>query len=592
MFNYQFITDKNAFNIIKMGELSTVITLLTIIFLLVIIVIRKRRIPFKKNFILLLILLIFCSVIHLIEFTNILNEYMYLLSTFKLLGSILSIVTTIFVIRDTTRDINMPTIEELRNSMFDDMYDVLGALPVGIIISNNSGQIVYTNRYINKLFGYEDGELNMSEVEVLLSQIKRTDHINFRNSFFKNPTEKLMGSGRVLEGITKGGETKYLEIALKPMGIEFKKQGNLIIAISDVTNDHYNKKIIENKNQLINVATFCIPSLLSYLDKDGYYRFVNDAYTKYWAKKADNIINSHYRDLLPPESIEQVEKNIEKATSGNEVNFKMEIIFPTIGKRNLDVFYIPHYNEDKTKVLGIIVLCHDYTELMNAKDELEDKNKQLEEYAFLVSHDLRAPIRHISNFLELLKIEFENQEKLTLKEKKYMQVILENSSKIQQMISGMLKLASINQIQPKIDIMDLDIFFNSFFTENFSKVVLSITSQTKSLIKADKDLLSLIFNNLVQNSIKFSNPNSCVINITISKKIDRIVVVIQDHGVGIPEENYKNIFAAFFKDNSSDGLGLGLNIVKKAMTKMNGTIEILPSDKGACFQLEFDVGKN
>lgn len=585
MYFYSIFSDNPSQSFNALTEFFLLTSIMIISLLLLSILIRKRHIPFKKNMIMILIFILLYSTIHIIEFTQLLISDSYLLLIFKGLCAIFSIVATIIAIKSTTKEYNYPSREEIRISLFNNMYDITDALPIGITVANTRGEIVYTNKYINRLFGYQENELIGQRVEVLLPEHYRKTHIDFRNLFFKNPTEKLMGSGRVLEGITKNGEIKYLEIALKPMDFAFKGDGNLIIAISDVTEDHNNKKIIDKKNQLINVATYGIPSLLSYLDKDGYYKFVNDAYTKYWGRLPEDIIEKHFSSLIPEESLSEVQEHIEKVKNGEEVNYRLKINFPSRGMRTLDVFYIPHFNNDKSEVLGIVALCHDSTELIEATNELEEKNKQLEEYAFLVSHDLRAPVRHISNFLELLKMELEKEKTLTEKETKYIKVILENSTKIQQMISGMLKIASINQVKTKMEFVEISIYLNHFIKEYYPEILYQINSETTYKVAADKDLLSLIFNNLIQNSIKFGKSERCKITIDISLEADKVVILFADNGIGIEKGSYTHIFAAFSKSAESEGLGLGLNIVQKALNKINGTIEIVPSDDGALFKI-------
>lgn len=579
----------NAFK--DLTNLCILIFITLLVIFITFILSRKYKLRLKKGYTLVILIIVFCSLFYLPDFIDFLNTMPILRTIFEFFCVAWATMATIIGLHKTTKQINTTNLEEVKNSIFSNMYDVLGTLPVGIIISNDDGEIVYINKYIKKLFGYEEEELLNKKVEILLPEHMRQNHLNYRKEYFKKPLEKLMGSGRVLEGLTKNGEIKYLEIALKPVRFSFINDGQLIIAISDVTNDYFNKKTIEKKNQLINVATYGIPSLLSYVDSDGYYQFVNDAYTKYWGKSSEDIIKKHYKNLIPEEAIKVVEANFEKALQGEEVNFKIEINFPNMGLRNLDVFYIPHFNKEKNTVIGTIVLSHDTTELLNAKQELEDKNHQLEEYAFLVSHDLRAPVRHISNFLELLKIELNNNKNLSIKENKYIEIILENSKRIQDMISGMLKLASINQIQTQIDAIEINGYLSKFFQNNYPQIKLEMEVSKNIFVNIDTDLISLVFNNLVLNSIKFSQNNICIINVEFEEIQDKLILYFEDNGSGISQKNIDNIFAAFFKSPDSDGLGLGLNIVKRALEKMNGNIEVMLCHTGAKFKITLEKAR-
>ncbi len=351
------------------------------------------------------------------------------------------------------------------------------------------------------------------------------------------------------------------------------------------------KEQIEIQNQIIKTATSSLPSLLSYIDHRGFYQYVNQAYQTYWGIETEEIIGKHFSELIPSESLEGIKQHVANALSGHEVHFQIDINFPLKGHKKLDVNYTQHYDKnDPQHILGIIVAAHDITDFAKTQQQLILTNQQLEEYVFLVSHDLRAPIRHITNFIELLKAEL-TQNKLNEKEEKYMQIISDNTNKIQHMISGMLKIASVSQMKLNLENINLHQYFEDLLSKDIvnNDFQYSLEMQEDLYLYTDKDLLDLIFQNLLENSLKFKGQEKLTILIEAISNGENLVINFCDNGRGVSKSIEKKIFNAFIKSENSSGLGLGLNIVKKSLQKLEANILLQQNknQKGTCFQIEF-----
>ena len=394
-----------------------------------------------------------------------------------------------------------------------------------------------------------------------------------------------MGEGRILTGKTKDGDSLFLEIGLQPITLEHSKQKITIITINDVTKETNAKKQLEVTNKLLDATTDSIPSLLSYIDSSGHYRFVNEAYIKNWNLEKHEIINRHYTELLPRTTAAAVKKKMDAALNGEELNFNITVNFPSTGIRDLEVFYIPDFKGNK--INGVTVLAHDITDINKTLLKLEVSNRQLEEYAFLVSHDLRAPIRHIINFIELLEKNIQNNEDFDTRER-YFDIIKKSSVKAQNMISGILKLASISQIAPKMEQVDLVKLLEHQKSDYQEKANITIHTDKETIIESDIDLLTVIFQNLLENSLKFSNQDNVEINITIRSQENAVNIVYTDNGKGISKGISNTIFKPFMKSQDSTGLGLGMSIIDRSLSLINGSIFCIPSKEGAIFNIKLN----
>ena len=476
----------------------------------------------------------------------------------------------------------------------NDLFSFLESIPVGIALSDHNGNFLYANNYLSQIFKYSHSEIIGSKIELLIPKKMHKDHIKLRNDFFSKPYDKQMGQGRFLEGQTKDKKQLYLEIALRPLSK--KKNSKTILVIKDATNEFINQRELKKKTELLNIATLGMPSHLAYIDSKGVYKFVNQALLQNWNIEASEIIGKHYSEFLPPLILDEVGPIIENALKGKDWNEKLEISFPHVKNRLIDTYFIAHYNKHK-KVKGIVLLGHDVTELNDVVQKLESTNKQLQEFAFLLSHDLRAPVRHLANFIELFLDEIEDPDSLSLKAQKYLKIIEQNTTKVQSMITGMLKIVSIRELKPvffEIQICEfLENLYKSFHDNN---LVVHIHCDEKKSLKSDPDILEHVFTNLIQNSIKYTQKEKIHISISIIHSESNVSINFQDNGPGLPNYLKTTLFEAFQKSQESDGLGLGLTIVQRSLDALGASIEYIDSPSntqynGVCFKLDFPVIK-
>ena len=579
---YLWQTDILLMNVISDVIIS--ICYFAIPFILAVILHKRKDLPFRSTIRVFAVFIFFCSLTHIMEIVNVWYPFYYFTGLLKVVTASISVFSAWLIINNLSKILALPSMVNLKHRLFSNVHQVMEKLPIGVILSDEKGKINYHNEYINELFKYNKVDLHEKDVEILISDVQKSDHIAQKESYLKAPTEKTMGGGRILKGITKEGESKLLEIGLRPISIQ---SSNLVlVAIKDITEEEERKKKIEETLKLINVATYGMPSLLSYIDKDGLYQYINGAYSRKWDTNAEAMLGKNYKDLLPPDTVTAIESKMNAALTGEKLNFKLNVDFPLEGLRKLDVFYIPYISIETNQVEGVVVLAHDITELDDTLKELEQSNKQLEEYAFLVSHDLRAPVRHISNFVELLLEQINllkiNNEKID----QFSTVVMENTIKLQNMISGILKIASITQIVPEYVELDIRSFIENIISEFDSVNSFELFLADDKVIFSDRDLLESIFTNLIKNSVSYSKPGEARIEIHVKIESNILHITYQDYGLGITPEFAKNMFNPFIKSKESTGLGLGMTIISRSLEQINGTIRFIDAQQGARFELE------
>lgn len=241
--------------------------------------------------------------------------------------------------------------------------------------------------------------------------------------------------------------------------------------------------------------------------------------------------------------------------------------------------------------------------------ELVEKNKEMEQFVYVTSHDLRSPLVNIQGFTKVLAdnclsikeslseeisyTDFKNKIISQFKEDideslKYIEL---STRKMDALLNGLLKLSRMGRIVPNVKNVDMNMLVkdvvNSFEFQIMKKNIQVHISDLHDCM-ADEALTSQVFSNLLDNAIKYNDKKIPTIKISSRKEKNKVIYCIEDNGPGIPEKYYSKVFEIFQRLNASvSGEGLGLSIVNKIIEKHNGRIWIESVvNKGTKFFIE------
>jgi PAS domain S-box-containing protein len=229
------------------------------------------------------------------------------------------------------------------------------------------------------------------------------------------------------------------------------------------------------------------------------------------------------------------------------------------------------------------------TDLLRQKTELEAVNRELEAFSFSVSHDLRAPLRHISGFTHILQEEF--SQKLDAAGQGYLDRIERSCSTLAKLINELLELARISgsEIHPKK--LDLSRMAREVTAElQLSEPSREVTFCTADGIEAvgDETLIRLVLTNLLGNAFKYTGKTEGArVEFSAQEQDGERVYVVRDNGAGFDMRYADKLFAAFQRLHRSEefeGTGVGLAIVQRIIHRHGGLIraEAEPG-RGAAF---------
>lgn len=232
------------------------------------------------------------------------------------------------------------------------------------------------------------------------------------------------------------------------------------------------------------------------------------------------------------------------------------------------------------RVMGVV---WDITEMVKAEREVQEKNialaksnKELEQFAYIASHDLQAPLRTIASYIDLLKEEMQTTDPSHLQ---WMEFITNSVAEMRELINDLLTLARITYRKSSIQPMDLNSILHSIRqTVSFQnpKATIEIEPENLPTILGIPSQIKQLFTNLIQNSIKFTSkhviPN---IRIRVESRGDHWWISVQDNGIGIAPEHRERVFQLFQRLNTKEayeGTGIGLSICKKIVEQHGGSI--------------------
>jgi signal transduction histidine kinase len=229
-------------------------------------------------------------------------------------------------------------------------------------------------------------------------------------------------------------------------------------------------------------------------------------------------------------------------------------------------------------------------ELARRSGELQAMNKELEAFAYSVSHDLRAPVRHIAGFTELLQKHSEAV--LDDKSRRYIGMILDSAKRMGSLVDDLLAFSRIGRAETQKTTIHLDQLIKGVVGEiapdtQGRKIVWRIGSLP--ICYGDPSMLRLVFANLVSNAVKFTRTREqAEIEIdSLNDKPGEVVVFVKDNGVGFDMKYYDKLFGVFQRLHSQEafeGTGIGLATVQRIVHRHGGRVWGEGStDKGATF---------
>jgi signal transduction histidine kinase len=228
-------------------------------------------------------------------------------------------------------------------------------------------------------------------------------------------------------------------------------------------------------------------------------------------------------------------------------------------------------------------------ELARKAEELARSNQDLEQFAYVASHDLQEPLRMVANYTQLLAERYRGR--LDEQADKYIHYAVDGAVRMQALIQDLLKFSRVGT--KEIDLQPTDL---RTVVEQAQKNLEAAVQESHAgvrwnglpVVMADAAQLTQVFQNLIANGIKFHGADTPAIQIDAEKKGQEWVLTVSDNGIGIPAENWQDVFVIFRRLHTRTeyaGNGIGLSICKKIIERHGGKIWVeAQTTPGCCFK--------
>ncbi len=458
------------------------------------------------------------------------------------------------------------------------LTSLIANLDSGVLLEDQNRKIVLTNAKFCEIFGIPTPPEQLKGADC-------SDAAEQNKVLFKNPEAFVNRINAILEAKKEalGDELetvdgKILERDYIPIYENNNYKGHLW-TYKDVTLRRKYRKSLEAQKQKYSSIIANMNLGLMEVDNDDKILMVNQSFSSITGYEEQELLGKVASDIFLDETNSEIlSKENSKRENGLSNSYEVKGLTKNGEERYWLISGAPNYNLNG-EVIGSIGIHLDITDLKslqlqkeNLLKKLEKSNDELQEYAHIVSHDLKSPLRSIDALVNWIKED--NKEKLDDVSIQNFNLIETTLEKMEQLISDVLMYSSVGTETLERQTVDLHTLVTDLKTILFVPDHVSISVlNTLPKIKGEKVKLQQLFQNLISNAIKFIDKEVGLVEIDVKDLRTHYQFSIKDNGIGIEEKFHDKIFKIFHALNKSkDSTGIGLSIVKKIVDLHEGQI--------------------
>ena len=355
---------------------------------------------------------------------------------------------------------------------------------------------------------------------------------------------------------------------------------------------------IKQSKELFRILFYRSP-IGTYIIQDGYFRLVNRQLAYILGYEEDELIGRPALSFVLPEDREAVrEKAVSMLKAECSLGYEFRVINKQAKIKWVMETVVPIYYRRKRAILGSLI---DVTErkqmeerLKQMTDEMQRSNTELEQFAYVISHDLQEPLRMVSSYTQLLSKRYRN--KLDDDADEFIAYAVDGAKRMQTLLHDLLEYSRVGTRGKPFSLVNCEHIVEQAMANlkiAIEECGASVSYDVLPTIMGDEGQLVRLFQNLIGNAIKFRGEEAPQVHISAQRRNNTVTFSVKDNGIGIDPEHSQSIFDIFRRLHTSEeypGTGMGLAICKKIVERHGGHISVQSQPgQGSTFYFSVDM---
>lgn len=508
------------------------------------------------------------------------NFDMLVLAITGITGLILSIALGVGIYRKTQMELTLRSSESKLRTIIDSALD-------GVIVMNQEGLITEWNKQAEIIFGWSFNEaIGRPMAELIIPKKYRQAHSHGMQRFLKEGVGPILNKRIEITALNRRDEHFPVELTITP-----QKQYNTY-QFTAFVRDISERKNVEEKTGLLAAIVASSDDAIVSKTLDGRITSWNKGAERLFGYSAAEAVGQHISLIIPPERRKEEYDIISQIHDGKSVEHFETIRVSKTGRSIAVSLTVSPICDAAGHVIGASKIARDISERQEAEAQrkrymqaLERSNQELDDFAYIASHDLKEPLRGLFNHASFLIEDF--QGKLGEDGTRRLQRLSSLSQRMERLVNDLLYFSrlgrtdmAIQDTDPNEIIDEVRQMLETFLKERNASVVIP---KPLPRVVCDKPRITEVFQNLITNAVKYNNKPERPVEIGFLEQVETAqgleynVFYVKDNGIGIAPEFHQEIFRIFKRlqrdaEEKESGTGAGLTFVKKIVERHGGRI--------------------
>jgi PAS domain S-box-containing protein len=486
--------------------------------------------------------------------------------------------------------------EERTRLIVDTAYDAFVAM-------NDAGQVTSWNRQAEVIFGWPREEiLGKLLVDRIIPPQQREAHVRGLNRFLATGEGPVLNNRIEVTALHRDGHEFPVQVTIWPVRIGHSYSFNAFV--SDITQRKRTEEALVRERNVLRTLIDNLPDYVFVKDTHSRFLVNNTAHVSVLgAHGPEEVLGKTDFDYFPQNLADKYRADDQAVVeTGRALINHEEFVTDHDGRTQWLLTTKVPLRDGKGEIIGLVGISRDISNRKKAEEalaqqtqELARSNAELEQFAYVASHDLQEPLRMVASYVQLLARRY--QGKLDPEADEFIAFAVNGATRMQSLINDLLCYSRVGNEGPPLETTDMEAVLSRVLDNLKVSTAESgavVTHDRLPRVEADSGQLAQLFQNLVSNAIKFHGQAPPRIHVGVSHSNGEWLFSVRDNGIGFDAKYADRIFMIFQRLHNRmtyPGTGIGLAICKKIVEHNGGRIwaESEPG-QGSSFNFTLPIG--